>query len=200
MKDPTIFRWVTLIAALVLLYAGIDGMFVDESTRSVLVDTLLIVVGICLVMDAWRDRRLFAMNTNKLLVYPFSAAPGAFVVGICLVRTIKHFDTGNLILIVLFAACLFADLFWARREVRRLAASEVAKKSASTFLWSCIFFSMISLSLGIQVAGFLWYGHDYLRRFVLAFLSAITGIGIYPVCRDAKRLAHAAGPSQIPSR
>jgi hypothetical protein len=68
------------------------------------------------------------MNTNKLLVYPFSAAPGAFVVGICLVRTIKHFDTGNLILIVLFAACLFADLFWARREVRRLAASEVCKE------------------------------------------------------------------------
>jgi hypothetical protein len=195
MKDPTTFRWVTLLAALVLLYAGIDGMFVDESTRSVLVDTLLIVVGICLVVDAWRGRRLFAMNTNKLLVHPFSAAPGAFVVGICLVRTIKHFDTGYLTFTVLFAACLVADLFWTRREVRRLAASEIAKKSASTFLWSCIFFSMISLSLGMQVAGFVWYGHDFLRRFGLVFWSAITGIGIYPVCRDAKRLADAAGPS-----
>lgn len=200
MKDPTTFRWVTLLAALVLLYAGTDGMFVDESTRSVLVDTLLIVVGICLVVDAWRGRRLFSMNTNKLLVHAFSAAPGAFVVGLCLVRTIKHFDTGYLTFIVLFAACLVADLFWTRREVRRLAASEIAKKSASTFLWSCIFFSMISLSLGMQVAGFVWYGHDFLRRFGLVFWSAITGIGIYPVCRDAKRLADAAGPSQIPSR
>ena len=83
----------------------------------------LIVVGICLVVDAWEDRRLFAMNTNKLLVHAFSAAPGAFVVGICLVRTIKHFDTGYLAFLVLFAACLVADLFWTRREVRRLAAA-----------------------------------------------------------------------------
>jgi uncharacterized membrane-anchored protein len=200
MKDPTTFRWVTLFAALVLLYAGIDGIFVDETTHSVLVDTALIVVGICLVADAWRGRRLFATNTNKLLVHAFSAAPGAFVVGICLVRTIKHSDAGYLTFIVLFAASLVADLFWTRREARRLAVSEIAKKSASTFLWSCIFFSMISLSLGMQVAGFVWYGHDFLQRFGLVFWSAITGIGIYPVCRDAKRLADAAGPSRIPSQ
>jgi hypothetical protein len=200
MKDPTTFRWVTLLAALALLYAGIDGMFVDENTRPVLVDTLLIVVGISLVVDAWRGQRLFEMNTNKLLAHAFSAAPGAFVVGACLVRTIKHFDTGYLTFTVLFALCLVADLFWTRREVRRLAAIEIAKKSASTFLWSCIFFSMISLSLGMQAAGFVWYGHDFLRRFGLVFWSAITGIGIYPVCRDAKRLADAARPSWIPSR
>ena len=199
MKDSTTFRWVTLFAALVLLYAGIDGMFVDETTHSVLVDTALIVVGICLVADAWRGRRLFATNTNKLLVHAFSAAPGAFVVGICLVRTIKHSDVGYLTFIVLFAACLVADLFWTRHEVRRLAARETAKKSAATFLWSCIFFSMISLSLGMQVAGFVWYGNDFLQRFGLIFWSAITGIAIYPVCRDAKTLADAASPSQSPS-
>jgi len=45
---------------------------------------------------------------------------------------------------------------------------------------------MISLSFGMQMAGFLWYGHDFLRRFGLVFWSAITGIGIYPVCRDAE--------------
>jgi hypothetical protein len=199
MKDPTTLRWVTLLAALGLLYAGIHGMFVDERTRSILVDTFLIVVGIGLVVDAWRGRRLFAMNTNKLLVHAFSAAPGAFVIGICLVRTIKYFDTGYLTFMVLFGACLVADLFWMRREFRRLAASETAKKSASAFLWSCIFFTMISLSLGMQVAGFVWYGHDFLRRFGLVFWSAITGIAIYPVCRDAKRLADSASPSQLTS-
>jgi hypothetical protein len=199
MKDPKTFRWVTLLAALVLLYAGIHSMFVDERTRSILVDMLLIVVGIGLVVDAWRRRRLFAMNTNKLLLHAFSAAPGAWVVGICLVCTIKHFDTGYFTFMVLFGACLVADLFWMRREVRRLAASETAMKSASTFLWSCIFFSTISLGSGMQVAGFVWYGHDFLRRFGLVFWSAITGIAIYPVCRDAKRLADAAGPSQITS-
>jgi hypothetical protein len=200
MKNPEkVIRWVTLLAGAALLYAGIDSMFVDESTRSILIDTLLIVVGIGLVVDFWRGRSLFAMNTNKLLVHAFSAAPGAFVVGVCLVRTLKQFDTGYLTFMVLFGACLVADLFWTRHEVRRLAARETAKKSAATFLWSCIFFSMISLSLGMQVAGFVWYGHDFLQRFGLIFWSAITGIAIYPVCRDAKTLADAASPSQSPS-
>src|SRR5579863_1463496 len=119
---------------------------------------------------------------------------------VCAIRTIKYFDSLYVTGLVLSGAFLMFVLYWTRRAARRLAASETARKSASTFLWSCIILSMISLSLGIQVSGYVWYGSDFIRRFGVFFWSGITGIAIYPVLREAKRLADAAGPSQIPSR
>ena len=75
------------------------------------------------------------MNINstkgKLLAHAFSAAPSAVVFGFCLVRTTRHFDRFYLAVMVLFGASLIADLLWTRREVRRLAASETAKKAAA---------------------------------------------------------------------
>jgi hypothetical protein len=137
---------------------------------------------------------------GKLLAHAFCAAPGALVCGFCLVHTIKHFDSLYLTVMVLFGASLIADLLWTRREVRRLAASEIAKKAATQFLWSCIFFSMLSFGLGMAVSGRNWFSTDFMRGFNELFWSAMTGIATYPVCRDAKRLADAAGSSQIPSR
>jgi hypothetical protein len=32
--------------------------------------------------------------------------------------------------------------------------------------------------VGMQVAGFIWYGHDFLRSFGLVFWSASTGVGL----------------------
>jgi hypothetical protein len=138
-------------------------------------------------------------TTWKLLGYAFSAAPGAFVLGLCLVRTIKHFDRLYLTVAILFGTSLISDLFWTRRQVRRLAASQTAKKHATQFLWSCVFFSMLSFGLGMAVSSLVWLSPDFMRRFSVIFWGAMTGIGIYPVCRDAKRLADASGPSQITS-
>ena len=155
-------------------------------------------------MAAWTGRSLTAMSASstkgQLLAHAFSAAPSALVLGFCLVRTTKHFDRLYFTVTVLFGASLIADLLWTRREVRRLAASEMAKKAATQFLWSCIFFSMLSFGLGMAVSGWNRFSTDFMRGFNLLFWSAMTGIAIYPVCRDAKRLADAAGPSQIPSR
>jgi len=215
MKDPTRIRWLTLLAAFGLLYVGIDRMSFDrivgsdplariERTLAILVGTLLVAVSISLFVAAWTGRPLAAVNTKsikgKLLAHAFCAAPGALVFGFSLVRTIKHFDSLYLTVMVLFGASLIADLLWTRHEVRRLAASEIAKKAATQFLWSCIFFSMLSFGLGMAVSGWNWFSTDFMRGFNLLFWSAMTGIAIYPVCRDAKRLADAAGPSQIPYR
>jgi hypothetical protein len=215
MKDPKRVQWLTLLVAIGLLYVGIDRMFFDgivgndplariARTLAILVGTLLVAVSISLFVAAWTGRPLAAMNTSsikgKLLAHAFCTAPGTLVFGFCLVRTIKHFDSLYLTIVVLFGAALIADLFWTRREVRRLAASEIAKKAATQFLWSCIFFSMLSFGLGMAVSGWNWFSTDFMRGFNLLFWSAMTGIGIYPVCRDAKRFANAAEPSQIPSR
>ena len=214
MKDPKRVRWLTLLAALGLLCVGIDRMFFDrisgsdplamiERTLAILVGTLLVALSISLFVAGWTGRSLTALSTNstkgKLLAHAFSAAPSALVFGFCLVRTVKHFDRLYLIVLILFGASLIADLLWTRREVRRLAASEIAKKAATQFLWSCICFSMISFSLGMAVSGWNWFSTDFMQRFNLLFWSAMTGIAIYPVRRDAKRLADAVGPSQVPS-
>jgi hypothetical protein len=59
---------------------------------------------------------------------------------------------------------------------------------------------MLSLGLGMAVSGFVWFSTDFMRRFNVVFWSALTGVAIYPVLRDAKRLADAVRPSQITSR
>ena len=183
---------------------GTDPLARIERTFAILVGTLLVAVSISLFVAVCTGRPLAAMNTNstkgKLLAHAFSAAPGALVFGFCLVRTTQHFDRLYLTVTVLFGAFLMADLLWTRREVRRLAPGEIATKAATQFLWSCIFFSMLSFGLGMAVSGWNWFSTDFMRGFNLLFWSAMTGIGIYPVRRDAKRLADAAGPSQVPSR
>jgi hypothetical protein len=121
------------------------------------------------------------------------------VFGFCLVRTVKHFDSLYLSVMVLFGASLIADLLWTRRELRRLAASEMAKKAATQFLWSCIFFSMLSFMLGMAASGYVWFSTDFLRTFGVVFWTAMTAVAIYPVRRDAKRLADAVASSQITS-
>jgi hypothetical protein len=49
------------------------------------------------------------------------------------------------------------------------------------------------------VTAVIWYSADFTRTFGAVFFGAITCIGIYPVLRDAKRLADAVGPSEIVS-
>jgi hypothetical protein len=73
----------------------------------------------------------------------------------------------------------------------------MAKKAATQFLWSCISFSMLSFGLGAAVSGWNWFSTDFIQRFNLLFWSAMTGIGIYPVRRDAKRLADAVASTSV---
>jgi hypothetical protein len=210
-KDPKKVRWLTLLEALVLLYLGIDGIFFDtiavhdpltriERTLAMMLGALLITLSIGLFVVAWTGRPLNAINTNptarQLLVHAGGVAMGAFVIGLCLVRTIKHFDSLYFTVMVLFGASLIADLFWTRREVRRFAAGETANKLATQFLWSCIFFSMISLAFGMAVSGFVWFSSDFMRGYSVVFWCAMMVVAIYPMLRDAKRLADAVGPRQ----
>lgn len=213
MKDPTKAWWFNLLLGLGLLCVGIDRIFFDRIAGSdplarierilvIVVGSLLGALGVSLFVAAWRGRfPETAVNTSsvkrELLTHAFFCALGAFVVGLCLIHTIKHVDSVYLTVMVLFAVSLIADLFWTHREVRRLAASEAAKKHATQFLWSCTFFSMLSLTLGMALSGFNWFSTDFMRRFNVVFWIALTAVAIYPVRRDAKRLADAAAPSQI---
>src|ERR1700751_1477061 len=119
------------------------------------------------------------------------------VFGLFLVRTIEHFDIRYVIGMILCGVFLTCVFFWTRREVRRFAASEKAEKHANQFLWSCIFFSMLSLSFGIALTALILYSADFTRTFGAVRFGALTCVGIYPVLRDAKRFADAVEPSQI---
>ena len=137
---------------------------------------------------------------RKLFADAYCAAVGSFLFGFFLVRIVEHFDIRYVTGIVLCGAFLICVLFWTHREVRRSATSETAGKHANQFLWSCIFFSMLSLSFGIALTALILYSADFTRTFGAVRFGALTCVGIYPVLRDAKRFADAVEPSQITSR
>ena len=133
---------------------------------------------------------------GKLLVDAICAAFSASVFGFCFVPATRQFDGLALAAALVFGGCLIADLLYTRYEVRRLAASETARKAATQFLWSCVFFSMLSFGLGMAASGWNWFSTDFMRKINLIFWGAMTVIAIFPVRRDAKRLADAAGSGQ----
>ena len=138
--------------------------------------------------------------TAKLMVHAGCAAISAFVFGFFLVRTtIRGFDGLYFTVALLSGVAVMFVLFWTYSAIRRLPAGETAKISARQYLWSCIFFSMLSLSFGFAVSGLIWYSTDFLRIFSAIWFGALTCVGIYPVVRDTKRLADTAAPSQINS-
>lgn len=91
MKDLKEIRLLSLLAALGLLYVGIDRIFFDrivgadplstiQRILTIAVGILLGAISVSLLVVAWRGRfPVTAMNTNsiteKLLAYAFCAAP-----------------------------------------------------------------------------------------------------------------------------
>jgi len=135
---------------------------------------------------------------RKLLAYAYCAAVGSFVSGLFVIRTIEHFDIRYIIGMVLCGVFLICVLF-STREVRRFATSEEAEEHADQFLWSCIFFSMLAFGFGIAMTALILYSADFTRTFGAVWFGALACVGVYPVLRDAKRLADAVGPTQITS-
>jgi hypothetical protein len=213
MKDLKAIRLLNLLPALGLLYVGIDRVFFDkivggdplswiQRILTIVVGILLGALSVSLFVVAWKGRLpLTAKNTNsiteKLLTHAFCAAPSAFVCGVFLIRTIKSVNILDFVVVVLSGAPLLFVLFWTRRAVRPLCTGETATKHASQFLWSCIFFSMLSFMLGMAVSGYVWFSTDFMRSFGLVFWGAMLAVAIYPVRRDAKRLADAVASSHI---
>ena len=215
MKDLKKIRLLSLLAALGLLYVAIDRVFFDkivggdplaiiQRILTIVVGILLSAVAISLFAVAWRGRfPVTATNTNstamELLAHAFCAAPSAFVLGVFAVRTIKSFNVLDFTVVVLSGAALMFVLFWTRREVRRLATGEIANQQARQFLWSCVFFSMLSFMLGMAVSGYTWFSTGFMQTFGVVFWSAMTAVAIYPVRRDANRLADAVASSNMTS-
>ena len=133
----------------------------------------------------------------KLVAHASCGAVGAFVFGLCLASTIKRFDGLSLAVTILFAVPVISDWFWTRREVRRLAAGDMANQQATQFLWAYLFFAMLSSGFGIAVMAVILQSADFTRTFGAIVFGVLTCIGIYPLVRDAKRLADTVGPRTI---
>ena len=133
--------------------------------------------------------------TRKLLAGACGAAVAAFVLGICTGRALKATQGRVYFSGMAFSgAILICVLLWTGRATRRFATSEEARKRARQFLASCVFFSMLTSTFGIFVSGLIWYSRDFIRIFGAAWFGLLTCVAIFPVHRDAKRLA-GAGPS-----
>ena len=132
--------------------------------------------------------------TGKLMVHASCGALAAFVFGLAAGHIfIKHLDNVYLPAAVVSGAALVFVLFRTHSTGRLLSVSAASQNSARQFLWSCVFFAMISAMFGLQVAGVSWFGTDFLRKFGFVFWGLMTLIAIFPVRRDARRLANTAG-------
>jgi len=134
------------------------------------------------------------MTTGKLFARASWAASAAFAFGLCLGSSLIATGHNRLYCgaaMALAGAVLVFVLLWTSRAVWRLVTSETARESAGQFLWSCVFFSMLSLSFGVMMSGLAGYGADFFRIFLAVCNGVFTSVGIYCVCRDAKRLADA---------
>jgi hypothetical protein len=130
--------------------------------------------------------------TGKLMAHAYCAALAAFVLSLCFGHTwFLHFDGLYAGGMAVSAVGLLFVLFRTHQVVERFVVSEATKKSARQFLWSCVFFSMLSAMFGLGVAGISWFSTDFLRKFGFVFWGAMTLVAIYPVRRDAKRVANA---------
>jgi len=135
------------------------------------------------------------ISVGKLFAHACCGAVGAFVFGLCLASTIVHFEGLTLSVTVLFGIPIISDWFWTRREVRRFVASRTAKERATQFLWSYVFFCMLSSGFGIAVMSIIAQSADVTRTFGATVFGVLTCVGIYPVLRDAKRFADAVESS-----
>jgi hypothetical protein len=148
------------------------------------------------MMHLNKIRLLSLLSTSgKLLAHALCAAPSAFLCGVFLIRATKYLNILDFTAVALSFASLIFVLLWTRAAVRQLASGEAARKQADQFLWSCVFFSMIAFMFGMAVSGYVFFGTDFLKRFGVIFWGAMTAIAVYPVRRDAKRLAGAARPN-----
>ena len=128
---------------------------------------------------------------GHILVPACCGALVAFLFGLCLGRTLIMQDRLYFAGMALSGVFLLFALFWTRRTARRLATSETAKNCACQFLWSCLYFSMLSWIFGVAVSGVIWYSADFIRTFGAVWFGLLTCVAIFLVRRDAKRLTEA---------
>lgn len=130
---------------------------------------------------------------GKLMAHAICGALSALVFGLSLGRIlIEHRDTVYFGIAGLCGAAVVLSFIRTRHVVEQLAATENVRKSARQFVWSCVFFAMISGTFGLEVSGIRWLSSDFLRKFGLIFWGVMTLVAIFPVSRDARRLASAA--------
>ena len=130
---------------------------------------------------------------GRLTMHAFLIASAAFALGLCAGHVwIQRWDELYAAGMLISGACLTFVLMRTYGEGHKLtgsATSDDARKTAGQFVWSCVFFAMISSMFGMSLSGIIWHSADFLRTFGLIFWGVITAVAVYPVRRDAKRLA-----------
>ena len=133
------------------------------------------------------------------MAHAICGALSALVLGLSLGRIlIEHRDIAYFGVAGVSGAAVVLSFIRTRHMVERLAASENVRKSARQFVWSCVFFAMISATFGLEASGIPWLPSDFLHKVGFIFWGAMTLVAIFPVGRDARRLASAARSETAP--
>jgi len=134
------------------------------------------------------------------MAHAFCGAAAACAFGLTLGHIlVRQVDNLFLAGAVLSCGAVVFVLITTQYTVKRFAVSEAARRGARQFLWSCVFFAMLSGIFGLQVAGVSWFTTDFLHKFGFVFWGLMTCVAIFPVRRDARRLANAV-ESEMASR
>ena len=130
--------------------------------------------------------------TRRLMVQAFGVALAGSLFGLCAGHVLlTHLDSLYSIGMALAGVAVVFELFLADRTLGRVALSEAARKAARQFLWSCVFFAMISAIFGLEVSAVIWLPSGFYSRFLVAFWGLMTCVAIFPVRRDARRFKSA---------
>jgi|GEM_PF-1871345 hypothetical protein len=133
---------------------------------------------------------------GKVTADAFYAAFSAFLFGVCLAGTIRQFDSLYFSGALVCGAFAILAVWRTQHAIRRLTTakyttSDSARRSARQLSLFCICFAVSSMTFGAEMTAAVRNSSDVYYSYGAVFWALISGVWIFCVRREARRLASA---------